>query len=64
MAGQYLEQIAALEMAREATQPTRPADPTILTDAKTVLRLADAPNSRPPPPLALSERTHRLGLNH
>jgi hypothetical protein len=28
MAGQYLEQVAALEMAREATQPTRPADRT------------------------------------
>jgi hypothetical protein len=26
MAGQYLEQVAALEMAREAAQPIRPAD--------------------------------------
>jgi hypothetical protein len=26
MAGQYLEQVAALELAREAAQPTRPAD--------------------------------------
>ncbi len=26
MAGQYLEQVAALKMAREAAQPTRPAD--------------------------------------
>jgi hypothetical protein len=48
MAGQYLEQVAALEMAREAAQPPdQQIDPTILTDAKTVLRLADAPNSRP-----------------
>ena len=31
MAGQYLEQVAALELAREAAQPTQPADrPVIL----------------------------------